>query len=137
MKYIIIIIPFLLLFSGYGTNINFCQNLLCVSSEHAIQNKTDTFNFDVKLNQTFTISEFSNPSTGYFWIWANQDSNSIVKLVNKKYISDKNPGRKVGVGGKMLFTFKAIKKGTQTIQLKYSRMDNQYGDSKIYYVRVK
>jgi len=72
----------------------------------------------------FTISLDSNRTTGYGWQLAKPLDETIVKSVKNDYQSSpKKAGEppKVGVGGKEVWTFKAVKSGKTTIEFKYVR----------------
>ena len=77
------------------------------------------FDHDIKVNEEFTISMSSNPSTGQQWAWVNKDSAAIIELINRKYVAKKPV--KPGTGGMLYWTFKGVKPGTADIVLRYSR----------------
>ena len=68
-----------------------------------------------------TVTLGSNPTTGYQWSEnAEISDESVVRQVSHKFIG---PGieKPPGTPGKEVFTFEALKKGTTTILLEYSR----------------
>lgn len=67
----------------------------------------------------FKIEVKSNPTTGYKWALCGDLNQSFLKKVSSIYVADKDP--KVGSGGKEIWTFKAVAKGTTKICLKYAR----------------
>jgi inhibitor of cysteine peptidase len=100
------------------------------------ENPSD-FDIEVKLNKEFNLEFRSNPSTGYRWWWVNKKDDRHVDSIRRTFIGDKPvmPGK----GGKDIWTFKAIKRGIDTIAFAYKRPGNQYtnsGGSKQYRIRV-
>lgn len=75
--------------------------------------------YSVKLQEEFTITLNSNPSTGYSWEWVNKKAINIVGCVDFKFISPNNG--MVGAGGTEKWTFKATKTGTDTLVFVYRR----------------
>lgn len=69
----------------------------------------------------FTVSLYSNPTTGFQWTVAQYDKKRLT-LVNSHY--QKPQTQLIGVGGAMLFTFAVKKKenaSSTKIQFKYAR----------------
>lgn len=73
----------------------------------------------VKAGEEFTIALFSNPSTGYTWEFAEPLDDKMLQLSSRKYVSD--APQLDGSGGIDRWTFRALKKGTTHIFLKYLR----------------
>lgn len=73
----------------------------------------------VKENETFKVGLLSNPSTGYAWYIAKKEGNSNVDSVGHSY--EKSAAGIPSLGGKEIFEFKAISKGTAKITLYYMR----------------
>jgi len=71
----------------------------------------------VKLNQCFTISLESNPSTGYAWT-AEYDSSMLEQSHPQKF---KLKSEAIGGDGVELFDFSAKKKGEVILKMKYQR----------------
>jgi inhibitor of cysteine peptidase len=72
----------------------------------------------------FTISLESNRSTGFGWQLAKPLDETLVKSVKNEYQdAPEAPGKErvVGVPGKEVWTFKALKSGKITIEFKYVR----------------
>lgn len=77
---------------------------------------------EIKLTvgKSVTVILCSNQSTGFQWKEEAEISDtSVVKLVKHQYIAPS--GDKVGAAGQEKFTFQALKSGTATIYLEYSR----------------
>lgn len=72
----------------------------------------------------FAIELKSNPTTGYQWQVQKLDE-AMVKAIGSSYHSDPQPKKNgepmVGVGGKEIWKFKALKAGETTIEMKYVR----------------
>ena len=86
------------------------------------------------LNGTFTITQPSNPSTGYGWTV--QYNHKFFKLVSSTYIPSKS--KLEGAPGVQKYVFKAIKKGSSTINLKYLRSWDKKHPAKeiVYHVKI-
>ena len=61
----------------------------------------------------------SNPTTGFSWTKADKVDKDILKLEKNDYIQNANPNGLVGVGGKTVIVYKALKKGKAKIDLTY------------------
>ncbi len=66
----------------------------------------------------------SNSSTGYAWEYKISDE-KVLKLQDEKFIGDKREGHIVGVGGKNIYTFKALSKGNATVTFTYQRPNSK------------
>jgi inhibitor of cysteine peptidase len=64
----------------------------------------------------FVVELQANPSTGYSWQAAPNDT---VQLVSSKQVSAE--GAAPGAAGEQRMTFKAVKKGASTLQFSYAR----------------
>jgi inhibitor of cysteine peptidase len=76
----------------------------------------------VPLNGTFTITLFSQPSTGHEWT-PSYDKEAI-EFVAEKYIpknKSKDGKLVVGAGGDQKFIFRALREGETTITMTYRR----------------
>ncbi len=73
------------------------------------------------VGEELTVTLGSNPTTGFRWSEdAEISDESIIKQVSHKFVGpgiDKPPG----TSGEEVWTFKALKKGTTTISVEYSR----------------
>ena len=75
----------------------------------------------VKTGDTFTVTLCSNPSTGFLWGETAQISDpAVLQQLSHEFISPEET-EAMGVPGKDVWTFKALKKGSGTISLEYSR----------------
>ncbi len=96
-----------------------------VSCDDFYKNQHISKAVQVAAGDSFTVDLCSNPSTGFQWSESAQISDQTVlqqtdhKLVPPEVKGDKPPAP--GTPGKEIWTFKALKKGTSTISLEYSR----------------
>ena len=82
--------------------------------------KDGKYTITLPVNQSFTLSIPGNRTTGYSWILANSTALAPeITLIAANYIPDPSPPHMMGVDGKEIFTFKALKKGQKTIKLEY------------------
>ena len=99
------------------TLIYFSLLWVCVGGVMA-QNK-DGEVFEVTVGQDFTITLESNPTTGYRWQLAQPLDEVIVTLVGIEF---KPPDtRRLGAGGREVWTFKAVGQGRTTVEMAYLR----------------
>jgi len=68
---------------------------------------------------SFTITLDSNPSTGFSWSISAITDESVIDDVSNEF-KGADTGM-VGAGGQEVWTFKAVDKGSSTIEMKYSR----------------
>jgi inhibitor of cysteine peptidase len=75
----------------------------------------------VAAGSTFTVTLCSNPTTGFQWSEsARIGDTSVIEQMSHEFVSPSNT-EAVGVPGSEVWTFKALKKGTTTIHMDYSR----------------
>ena len=72
---------------------------------------------NARVGDTFTIELKTNPTTGYDWVYA--DNNAMVKLQDETYKAD-NTGV-IGSGGTDYFTFKVLSAGNTSLDFSYER----------------
>ena len=76
---------------------------------------------EVPVDGTLTVTLCSNPTTGFQWSEkAEIDDQTIVKQTEHEYVAPKQTGV-VGAGGKEVWTFKALLKGTTEVAMEYSQ----------------
>lgn len=102
-----------------------------VASERASVNLTcDDFTsqnhilgeLSVKTGDSFTVTLCSNPTTGFQWESAVISDQSILTETSHQYVSpESEPPPPPGTPGQDVWTFQALKKGTSTISIAYSR----------------
>lgn len=74
---------------------------------------------EVKLEQEFTITLKSNPTTGYSWQIETAPDESVVRLIGSVFVGPQT--RLVGAGGSEIWTFKAVGRGRTGVRLIYVR----------------
>jgi len=74
---------------------------------------------EVKLDQEFTITLKSNPTTGYSWQIDTAPDENVVRLIGSVFVGPQT--RLVGAGGSEIWTFKAVGRGRTMVRLKYIR----------------
>jgi len=79
----------------------------------------DTTYLDVGAGDEFVICLDSNPTTGYGWV-ADLDPSALC-LKKKDFVSSRHSPGMVGVGGRELFTFAALKAGETKLYTIYLR----------------
>ena len=82
-----------------------------------------TTDINIALSGTLEVSLYSNPTTGYQWGETAQISDtSVISQDEHNYIAPQDSEEPVvGAGGKDVWTFKVLKKGTTTIIMRYNR----------------
>ena len=79
-----------------------------------------TDEFELSVGKGVTVILCSNPSTGFQWAEEAQISDpSVIEQVSHQYVAPS--GDKPGAAGTEKFAFKALKSGTSTVSLEYSR----------------
>jgi len=84
-----------------------------------IHSETRQFDYEVSVNEVFTINLVANPTTGYSWQWVNKQTVTTVDSIDFSYIVDR-PGL-IGGGGKEIWKFLGVKRGIDTLNFKYCR----------------
>jgi inhibitor of cysteine peptidase len=76
---------------------------------------------EVAAGDSFTVTLCSNATTGFKWSESAQiGDQTIVQQTGHEFVAPDAKGL-VGAPGKEVWTFKALKKGTSTISMEYSR----------------
>ncbi len=89
------------------------------SAEDAKESKINPTEVHSKVGVSFTIILAANHTTGYSWRLAKPVDSTILKQLSENYSGD-NSGR-IGSGGKEMWTFEALSKGTAEIEFEYAR----------------
>jgi inhibitor of cysteine peptidase len=78
---------------------------------------------NVDVGDSFTVTLCSNPTTGFLWSETAQISDQTVlnQTDHKLVMPESEPLPPPGSPGKEVWTFQALKKGTSTIPMAYSR----------------
>lgn len=76
----------------------------------------------MKAGDSFSVTLCSNPSTGFQWESAVISDPSVLTETSHQYIGpESDPAPPPGTPGQDVWTFRALKKGTSTISIYYSR----------------
>jgi len=75
---------------------------------------------EVAAGGTVTVTLCSNPTTGFEWESARISDQTVIQEVSQCVVSPEAEGL-VGAPGQEAWTFKALKKGTSTVSMAYSR----------------
>jgi len=98
-------------------------NLLFFTSCKKQENDAD---YTLSIGKTMNIELEGNWSTGYFWYWENNNAITIVDTLRREYVAA--PG--IGRAGKEIWTFIAIKKGSEKLVFAYKRTSETTHESK-------
>ncbi len=71
------------------------------------------------VGEELTVTLGSNPTTGFWWEYAEISDESVIKQVSHKFVGPETDVP--GTPGQEVWTFEALKKGTVTTFLEYSR----------------
>ena len=75
---------------------------------------------EVSVDGALTLTLVSNQTTGFKWELAEITDESVLEYVDDEYVPPEDTGV-VGAGGKEVWTFKALKKGTTEVSMEYSQ----------------
>ena len=76
---------------------------------------------EVAVDGSLTVTLCSNPTTGFLWSETAQISDqTVLQQTSHSFVPPEEAGI-VGAAGQEIWTFKALKKGTSTISMEYSR----------------
>lgn len=89
------------------------------NDDRTMQNVGRVEKMEVKLDQEFTITLKSNPTTGYSWQIDTAPDENVARLVGSVFVAPQT--RLVGAGGSEIWTFKAVGRGRTMVRLKYIR----------------
>ena len=97
------------------------QETIKVSYDDFMKHKNIRQEIEVKAGDSFKVILSSNPTTGFQWSeTANISVPGILEQVSHELVPPAQTGA-VGAPGQEIWTFKALKAGTSTISLEYSR----------------
>ena len=76
----------------------------------------------VAVDGSLTVTLCSNPSTGFQWESASISDQTVLQEVDHKFVSPESElPPPLGTPSQEVWTFQALKKGTSTISMEYSR----------------
>ncbi len=92
-----------------------------VSCDDFMQQKHISKEVATAVGDSFTVTLYSNATTGFKWSESAKISDpTVIQQIGHEFVSPEAKGV-VGAAGKEVWTFKALKKGTSTVSLEYSR----------------
>ncbi len=79
--------------------------------------------FEIQTGGSLTVTLYSNPTTGFQWSESAQISDqTVLQQTGHQFLSpESEPPPPPGTPGQEVWTFKALKEGTSTISMEYSR----------------
>ena len=75
---------------------------------------------EVAVGDSFTVTLCANPTTGFEWESAEIGDQTVLQLLDQKFVPPEKTGV-VGAPGQEVLTLKALKKGTSSVSMEYSR----------------
>ena len=108
-------------------------SLFACSSEVSVAASCDDFmknqhiskEVKVPVDGSLTVTLCSNPTTGFEWLESAQISDqTVLRQTGHKFVGPEAKGDEPpapGTAGQEVWTFKALKEGTSTISMEYSR----------------
>ena len=97
------------------------QVSLEISCDEFMKGQNFTWEVGVNTGDSVSVTLCSNPTTGFQWTELAQISNqTVLQQTDHKFVSPEQAGV-AGASGQEVWTFKALKEGTTTIFLEYSR----------------
>lgn len=100
----------------------------CSGSNSSLSGSSNNVNVDssysgkqveLSVGQTLVVTLASNVTTGYSWSLTENSDSSVLSETGNEYIAPQTT--LIGAGGTEEWTFQALKKGTSTISMGYSR----------------
>jgi len=97
------------------------QVSVAVSCDDFMRVKHISQEAEVAVDGSLTVTLCSNPSTGFQWVESAQISDqTVLQQTDHRLVIPEAEGV-VGAAGTQVWTFQALKKGTSTISMEYSR----------------
>jgi len=102
-----------LLGCSWGASVN-------VSCDEFYEQQHISKEVEVAAGDSFTVTLCSNPTTGFEWEPARISDQTVFQETDHEFVPSQAKGVE-GAPGKEVWTFKALKKGTSTVSMEYSR----------------
>lgn len=83
---------------------------------------------DLRKGQVLILTLRANVTTGYAWKVTRLDERVLCPLGEAEYRPDPHPPRRVGVGGRMIYRFRASDEGSTHLELVYRRPWMEHAD---------
>jgi len=98
---------------------------VAVTCDDFMNQKHISKQFEIQTGGSLTLTLCSNPTTGFLWSEMAQISDqTVLKQVDHEFVPPEDLGDRPpppGSPGEEVWTFKALKEGTSTISMEYSR----------------
>ncbi len=97
---------------------------VAVTCDDFMNQKHISKQFEIQTGGSLTVTLCSNPTTGFQWSESAQISDqTVLQQTGHQFVSPESepPPLPPGTPGQEVWTFKALKKGTSTISMEYSR----------------
>lgn len=91
-----------------------------ISCDDFMNNNHISKDVEVTTGSSFTLTLCSNPTTGFDWEEAEIGDQTVLEEESREFVSPEAENI-VGGAGKVIWTFKALKKGTTEVSIDYSR----------------
>ena len=114
-----------LFFYGFTLSIFLLALNLTSCKSVSLDKSYDGKEVNVSPGTTLTVTLESNGTTGFEWELTGISDNTVLEKVSDSYQSGFSLPGQVGVGGKEVWKFKALKKGHSTIDMQYSQPWNK------------
>ena len=120
---LLIILTSILLVACTATNNQTPEAYVEITCDEFSNNNHFNQELEVRAGETFEVKLCSNPSTGFQWSEDSQISDTtILKQENHEFVGpESEPPPPPGTPGQEIWTFEALKQGSSTIYLEYSR----------------
>ena len=92
----------------------------CSPTSITIQENTQIENYSIQKGDTVEVILSANPSTFFKWHIVNIDTSKL-QIIDESYTAKQVKRDIVGSGGNKTYRFKAISKGSLTIEINYFR----------------
>jgi len=96
------------------------QAQVSVDIDDFMEQKHISKEVEVAADGSLTVTLGSNQTTGFKWELAEITDESVLEYVDDEYVPPEDTGV-VGAGGKEVWTFTALKKGTTEVSMEYGR----------------
>ena len=93
-------------------------SIIYLSDNYNYYKPGENGSFKLKIGEEFSIKLYENASTGYSNCWLNENSVTCLEKVGENYEAGLNSKLGyIGAGGDLKITFKATKKGIDTLKM--------------------
>jgi len=93
-----------------------------INAKPLTANQTDNGRtIELQVGQSLVLNLGSNPTTGYSWVFDGKSNYILAQEGKPVYNPDSTGKGLVGVGGVERWTFRAVRKGRETLRLDYRR----------------